>query len=243
MSQNVDNKEGYTFKKYLWNKGYFRKEKLVIYFIFVILFIVFVLPPLIKNNSLSGFITFVILSIIFKIGYKIIMKDHFLAKGKNYQTWGKGAGAELNVKQSLEKLGKDYKIISDFQTEKGNIDFIVIGPKGIFVIEVKADKGIISYQNELLLVDGKPTIKDYLKQTMAEALYLSDLLNKKFNKKYFITGVLELPYGKIDLNSIHGQIRNIWIGGYDFHKYVINKSRNFLLYKEIESIYLYLKNI
>lgn len=238
----MDNKNSYTFKKYLWNKGYFRKERLVIYFIFFILFLAFILPPLIKDHSFSGFLNFAILLIIFKIGYKFIIKDHWQAKNKNYYTWGKGAGAELNVKKTLTELSQEYRIISDYQTGRGNIDFVVVGPKGIFTIEVKADKGVISYQNEILLVNGKVTIKNYLRQTMAESLFLSDLLYKKFGRKYFVTGILEFPYGRIDTNYIHGQIHNIWIGGYNFHKYIINKSANFLSNKEIENIFLYLKN-
>lgn len=174
--------------------------------------------------------------IIFKLGYKFIIKDHWKAISKNYHTWGRGAGAELNVKQKLAELGRNYRIVSDYQTGRGNIDFIVIGPKGIFTIEVKSDKGIISYKNETLLINENPTTKDYLKQTMAESFFLSDLLYKKFGRKYFVTGILEFPYGKIDTNYILGQIRNIWIGGYNFHKYVIDKTNNFLLDKDVENI-------
>ena len=151
-----------------------------------------------------------------------------LVKLRSALKHGKGAGAEGVVGNQLSALGTEYKIISDFQTGRGNIDFIVVGPKGIFTIEVKADKGVISYQNETLLVNGKTTIKNYVRQTMAESLFLSDLLYKKFGRKYFVTGILEFPYGKIDTNSIHGKIDEIWIGGAYFHEYAINKSLNIL---------------
>lgn len=239
----MENKDSYTYKQYLWRKEYFKKESLAFTLVLFIGIVFSLFIFFIKNNFLYGVVTLVLtIPFIFSL-YKYLIKDNLKMRARNYHTWGVGAGAELNVSQSLYELGEDYKIVSDFQTGRGNIDFIVIGPKGVFTIEVKAEKGLVSYQEDKLLINGKPIMKDYIKQTLAESLFLSDLLGKLFRKKYFVTGILEFPFGRIDTNTIHGQINNIWIGGYKFHEYAINKSKTYLSKEEMEMIHLYLKNV
>lgn len=158
-------------------------------------------------------------------------------KRSNYNTWGKGAGAELLEEKMLESLPQGYRFIKDFNTGHGNIDFIVIGPSGIFTIEVKSEKGLVSISNDQLFINGVISTKNYLKQTFAEKSWLSDYLYGNLGKSYNVTGLLEFPNGKIDIQTIHGKINDIWIGGRGFHRYVISKSRQYLISEEIESIY------
>lgn len=158
---------------------------------------------------------------------------------KNYFTWGKGAGAELAVQKTLAHLPPEYRVISDYQTGKGNIDFIIIGPKGIFTIECKATVGFISLHNGKLF-SGMKQLDGYIKQTQAEKLWLQSTLQKQFSKLFPVTGLLEFTQGKIDRNTINGQVQNIWIGGYRFHDYLIKNSRNYLTSEEIENIYSFL---
>lgn len=67
-----------------------------------------------------------------------------------YKTWNQGARGEEIVAKYLEELGKDYLIINDIvlPEEKGNIDHIVIGKSGIFIIETKTHKGHISCDSD-----------------------------------------------------------------------------------------------
>jgi len=236
-----DNKDSYTAKEYSRNKRIFKIIKIIIFASYFFLLIFFINGITRNSNNILGI--FFISGLIYfaLIIVNSLDRENIGDRKRNYYTWGKGAGAEGVVGNQLSALGTEYKIISDFQTGRGNIDFIVVGPKGIFTIEVKADKGVISYQNETLLVNGKTTIKNYVRQTMAESLFLSDLLYKKFGRKYFVTGILEFPYGKIDTNSIHGKIDEIWIGGAYFHEYAINKSLNILSKEQVNSIVTSLK--
>jgi len=110
---------------------------------------------------------------------KHLKKQNRGYKRENYYSWGKGAGAELIVEHELERLPKTYKVINDFNTGQGNIDHIVIGPRGIFIIETKASAGTIQYDGQKLSINGKPSKNDYLAQTHAEVNYLDKLLVSK----------------------------------------------------------------
>lgn len=161
---------------------------------------------------------------------------------KNYNTWGKGAGAELGTGRDLEKLGSGYKIIPDFSNGKGNIDFIVVCSKGIFTIEVKAEKGVISY-NDGFYIDGKKREDININQAQAESLELKKLLYSNFNKTYEVQGIFEFRNAKIDESSIHGKIDYIWIGGRGFYNYVIERSVVYLTKEEIQNIYNFLTKL
>jgi hypothetical protein len=58
---------------------------------------------------------------------------------KNYSNYKSGLEAENLVTQSLQGLDSNYSLINDIKLPDsyGNIDHIVLGPNGIFVIETK----------------------------------------------------------------------------------------------------------
>lgn len=236
----ADNSNSYTFKEYKRNKKIFRIIKLIIGITYLWLMYLFLVMLQRTFYSLLGT---VISSLIFLVALKI-MQGMDIQNRKdikhNYRTWGKGAGAELVEERLLESLPPEYKIIKDFYTGHGNIDFIVIGPTGIFIIEVKAMKGIISVVNQQLFINEKLSYKDYLKQALAEKSWLSDRLYRQFDERYEVVGILEFPNGKIDTNSIHGEINSIWIGGKGFHRYVIKKSPQKLTSEKVETIHAFL---
>ncbi len=233
----ADNSNSYTFKKYKSNKKIFLIIQLIIGVAYIWLLYLFLIMWQKTNYS---FIGTAFSSIIFLFALKFVQtidKQNRQDKRHNYNTWGKGAGAELLEEKMLESLPQEYRLVKDFSTGHGNIDFIVIGPTGIFTIEVKSENGLVSIGNGQLLMNGSASIKNYLKQTYAEKSWLSNYLDRHFGKRYDVAALLEFPNGTIDTQTIHGKINDIWIGGRGFHKYVISKSRQHLTSEEIESIY------
>lgn len=237
----TNNKESFTFKKYLKNK------KIIKFFYFflvvdTILFFYFLMKLFYSSYYKYPLLATVIVLFFFIIfEFQIEEVDKELEKGRkrNYFTWGRGAGAELIVKRSLMKLGDDYRIISDFQTGRGNIDHICIGPTGIFAIEVKAHRGIINY------IDGKlkrnnEDINSFLGQTKAGSVFLNQLIKERLNKEYFIVPILVFSNAKID-GSICHKIENVWIGEGGFEKWIIENCKNTLNSEEIEGICSILK--
>ena len=60
------------------------------------------------------------------------------------ERWGRGAAGEEHVGELLGELeGDGYLAIHDVGTGRGNIDAILVGPAGLFTIEVKSHGGRI----------------------------------------------------------------------------------------------------
>jgi preprotein translocase subunit SecG len=73
----------------------------------------------------------------------------FIASGGG--TWSLGAEGEETVATHLSLLGYPYRVIHDVVLPgmTGNIDHIVLGPNGVFVIETKNNNGFISCNGDL----------------------------------------------------------------------------------------------
>ena len=232
----INNKESYTFKKYLKNKKLikFFYLFLIIDTIFFFYFLMnFYYSACYKYPLLATVIVFFFL-VVFK--FQIEKTDKELEEGKrrNYFTWGRGAGAELIVKRSLMTLNDDYRIISDFQTGKWNIDHICVGPTGIFAIEVKAHKGIMYCVGDNLKRYTQD-VSIFLGQAKAESLFINHLIKEKLGKNYFVVPILVFPNTKIDISISHA-IDNVWVGGHGFEKWIIENCKNKLNSEEIEKI-------
>lgn len=234
----MNNKNSLTYRVYKKNKLKLLKQSMVFVGVYLVLILFF--------GFLPAFI-------FFKIGFKNIKYDFLLLEfwcfllliifaflferiknwfdnkiNKNYFTWGRGAGAELFVIKKLEEfLGNDYKIVEDIQNSKGNVDVVCVGPTGIFVIEVKAHKGLIV----------KDWCQKYLKQLCAEVSYIKSFLKDVFKKEYLVEGILEFPFGRVDKKSIDGRINNFIISEGQFFIEFIKNRKTILSVEEICKIY------
>lgn len=73
----------------------------------------------------------------------------------------------------------------------GNIDHIVVGQTGVFVIETKGHSGEITLSPEgELLRDGKPLEKDFLKQVLGQCFWLKEKLSGRGIKVPYINAVV-----------------------------------------------------
>lgn len=66
---------------------------------------------------------------------------------ENHTTWGIGAEGEEKIAEWLGHLDDSYFVIHDVVLPgmvKENIDHVVLGPNGIFVLETKNHKGYIT---------------------------------------------------------------------------------------------------
>ena len=81
---------------------------------------------------------------------------------KKLSLYYKGAKGEEDVAAELTKLSNDYVVFNDFAPGKSNIfkpqeniDHIVVGPSGIFIIETKNWSADISLDKGQILYDGQ----------------------------------------------------------------------------------------
>jgi Nuclease-related domain len=72
-------------------------------------------------------------------------------------SWLKGAVGEEIVARTLEELGPDYVVMHDVRAprKRANIDHVVVGPTGIFVIETKHVAGPVTLAGTELRVRGR----------------------------------------------------------------------------------------
>lgn len=88
----------------------------------------------------------------------------------------RGAMAEEEVGSLLDQLPDGFFILHDFVSKRGNIDHIVVSPKGILTIETKSHKGVVTFDGEKLKRDGQDFKKDFIRQAWAQAFSIRDLL-------------------------------------------------------------------
>lgn len=121
-----------------------------------------------------------------------------------YTTYKSGlTGERAVVKNISDKLSSDYSIFNDVLLKdgkrSGNVDHIIVGPTGIFVMETKNNKGIVTYDGYSWKgIRGNPSqqavsntfrIKDILKDCEVfkeKALYVNAVVlftNSKINLK------------------------------------------------------------
>lgn len=103
-----------------------------------------------------------------------------------------GLDGELSVQHLLTTLPDSYCIFANvvLPGKKSNIDFVVIGPSGVFSIEVKSHKGRISFDGIQLLRNGWEFEHNFLWQAKGEARDLHTYLSNSGVEIPFVNPVL-----------------------------------------------------
>ncbi|MEI7891370.1 MAG: nuclease-related domain-containing protein [bacterium] len=123
-----------------------------------------------------------------------------------------GRIAEYEICDELSNnLSEDFLIFQDVKIggKIGNIDLVVIGKNGAFALEVKSHSGKMTFNGfNLLRNDFNFREKNVLKQTMDEAVDLSNHIKNKTGKYYFIEPVLvfssKWAFMRFGFNKIKG---------------------------------------
>lgn len=129
-----------------------------------------------------------------------------------YNNWRKGIKGEEKVIKTLSKLEDNYYLINDVKLPEsyGNIDHILIGPNGVFVIETKKYSGEIRCNGDDWFRIYRPygfeetqPIKSISAQLWLNSIALARFLNKKFNYNCWAGHVLVFtdPKIKLQLNN------------------------------------------
>ncbi len=118
-----------------------------------------------------------------------------------------GKIGEWQIKEELLKLPNEYFVFQDVVIGKGNIDFAVVGPSGIYAIEAKSHAGRIESNGFTLTRNGRPFEKDFIRQTKHEAMDLKQYLEGNLNQQIYVKGLLVFSrkdYLNFGLNEISG---------------------------------------
>lgn len=162
--------------------------KMVLLTVLIILLVLYILIVLIISRPsfsiLPWYINFsFILSLAVIVGLAV----------KSIIPWKKSAEGEEEIYKELIRLPDDFIFLSDFhKNKKGNVDFVVIGPTGIFAIESKnTKKGKITLENDNIYINGS-LFKDIdpLKQAYEEAMEIQKHLKESLALSLPVTPVL-----------------------------------------------------
>jgi hypothetical protein len=120
--------------------------------------------------------------------------------------WRKGAVGETLVALKLNDFPNDFWVIHDLATPCGNLDHVVVGPTGVYAIDTKNWKGVVSADGAgELLLNGKPleraTVKPMVGRTMGVRDGVIALCKNDPNCRFempFFRAVLAFPSAKVE---------------------------------------------
>jgi len=120
--------------------------------------------------------------------------DHIEKKGlwtkKRAKDADRGAHAEEVVADKLKDLPDSYHAFHDITFDGFNLDHVIVGPGGIFVVETKSHSGEVDSKGDTLLLNGKPPPKNFLNQAWSQTYQLRDFIYSKTSRKWEVIPVL-----------------------------------------------------
>jgi len=104
----------------------------------------------------------------------------------------RGADAEENVGVLLESFcGTRHLLMHDIKSDYGNIDHVILTQAGnIFLIETKGHGGEATLEGQILLVNGKPAEKDFIKQTLNNTYWLRAELKRITGEDVWVNSII-----------------------------------------------------
>ena len=149
----------------------------------------------------------------------------------------KGAVGEAVVSFILESFPADFRVMHDLCTGYGNLDHVVIGPTGVFVIDAKNWRGVITADgNDEILLNGKPSDKPVVKNLTRNIMSVREKVKTLSNLDTYFHGLLVFTSALVEANwgttgSIH------CMKDEQLYDYIVeDKKGKTLSEKEIDSI-------
>ncbi len=151
-------------------------------------------------------ILFLALFLAFLIGHWATQKMD--AVDRERMSWRKGALGEWLAAETLKSLPNDYAVINDVTKKLGNIDHVVIGPTGVYVINAKNWKGTVSADGKgELLVNRRSPDKPAIKNMLTGVMDFQTKLTALTEGDYFVRGLLVFPIAYVEADF--GSTRHI----------------------------------
>lgn len=145
----------------------------------VILLLLWVITLVAKYSFLAWLFLFIPLMFVYRLMYR-------KASGTL-----QGLEGENDIKDEFPKLPPGYTFVRNIETEnQGNFDYVILGPTGIWMVEVKSHKGYVTFNGDTLLRYGQPFEKDFLKQTYRESKVLEKMIQEQLHMSIPVQPIL-----------------------------------------------------
>jgi hypothetical protein len=173
----------------------------------------------VQNNL--GSVSFWYLGIIFLITILYNIGKIFEKKSDQYSS---GIAGEQSVGKQLKKLSDEFTIFHNLKIQGvGDIDYVVIGPTGIFAVEVKSHRGRFSSQDEMT--------QRFSRQARYQAQQLRKFIQANFHENIWVDGILVFSRGRVQGGYQNVESLHIVEKGYLLGLIEGNKPRPGNLYK------------
>lgn len=150
----------------------------------------------------------------------------------------RGALAGEDIGNLLSGLPAGYFVVHDFVCKTGNIEHIVISRKGILTIETKSHRGVVGCEGEMLKLYGEPFEKDFIKQALAQAFSIRDLLTSHGIAVPKIQPVILFANAEV---QVRNQVRGVEIISRRYLSVYLERLQTRMPAKEAEKIFEILK--
>jgi hypothetical protein len=147
----------------------------------------------------------------------------------------KGATGEALVGYILAGFPDTYRIIPGVETTFGDIDHVVVGPTGVYAVDTKNWRGIVTADGEgELLLNGRPTKKPAIGNLTRSIMTAKKKIKVRFALDPYVRGVLAFPSARVEAKwGTTGPIH--CITDEQLYDYIVEKKKR-LTKKEIELI-------
>ena len=175
----------------------FRKQAIYAALLFLIAILIF--------SNLHKVVKFGLPAVIILAVVVIQVADHLEKKGlhqkKRAKDADRGARAEEVVAERLMDLPDGYHTFHDLAFDGFNIDHVVVGPGGIFLVATKSPAGRVDAKGEVLLLNGAPFIKNILNQTWTQTDQLRDFLKLRTSREWTVKPVLCFSRASVSISK------------------------------------------
>jgi Nuclease-related domain len=157
----------------LRNGGQFSHRRGRFYFAMSLGLLVIVMPAIVVSDSFG----LQALSFFGAASSLIVFKTSF----RRWARWLLGRKVTCAVAETLKSLPDDYIVLNDIvlPDSKANVDYLLIGPNGIFSIETKNYSGFVKCEEDEWLINGR-RIRSLSKQAKRNAIAVRGCIAQSF---------------------------------------------------------------
>jgi hypothetical protein len=107
-------------------------------------------------------------------GIAFVRRRRGLARRYRYAT--QGAAGELATAKMLALLPAGFTVVNDLAFHRFNVDHVVVGETGVWVVETKSHAGVVEERVDGVWLNGRRTYHDPRRQARACAAAVAELL-------------------------------------------------------------------
>lgn len=174
--------------------------------------------------------------IVLVVGFLMVTKSlekkgtHFKKRAKDAE---RGAIGEEKVDERIAELPEGYVSFHDLGFSGFNIDHVVVGPTGVYVVETKSHNGKVTANGDALYLNGRPPEKDFINQTWSQTFHIRNLLKDRTGKDCPVKPVLCFSRAFV---SVKGTVKGVTVVNSGYLTTFIAKQKKVLSSDDINSV-------